>query len=329
MEAIARRLASSSRTSEHNTVIRIADSTILLDSIFDSREACFLYTSPGHPCAAPLPGMYAVRARMKLRRTTHNRAATRRVAAARRAHSLLGWCSHRRRCCASPQMPPSNQKRRTMTLQSTGTAAAKRTRNAQTPCEQHAAANLTNGDEMATEAPDTTTGSAGSASGAQPGTFHIDNHEVVGVPEDPVGPDGLFDVGGNHHVRGVSDDPVGLVGCSVVVPWDGTCHCVVDAYAPDAPGGPAYIISWCSKRDEHHLLSCAKMAERGAQCSHAVKANAPRRRLSRRCARRSAPRRTRSRGCGDCSRACGRAAPGRRISTRRSTLPTRAHGAPA
>ena len=87
----------------------------------------------------------------------------------------------------------------------------------------------------------------------------------------------FYDVGGEHDVLGVSDDPVGLVGCMVAVPWrDGgkmeASRCIVDAYAPDAPGGGSYIISWCRNREEHHLLTVAKMAERGAHCSSDVQA---------------------------------------------------------
>ena len=85
-------------------------------------------------------------------------------------------------------------------------------------------------------------------------------------------PSGVFDIG-DDEVLGVSDDPVGLVGCAFVVEWEGKARrCIVDAYAPDAPSGPAYIISWCGTREEHHLLSCATMANLGAQCSQGVKA---------------------------------------------------------
>jgi hypothetical protein len=81
-----------------------------------------------------------------------------------------------------------------------------------------------------------------------------------------------FDVGRDESVIGELKDPVGLVGCVVVVPWPVKGYrCVVDACACDAPDGPSYVISWLSNRDEHHLLSCARMATFGAQCSATVK----------------------------------------------------------
>jgi len=82
----------------------------------------------------------------------------------------------------------------------------------------------------------------------------------------------LFQVGRDKTVIGVVKDPVGLVGCVVMVPWPSKAsRCVVDAYASDAPDGAAYIISWVSKRDEHHLLPVARMASLGAQCAADVK----------------------------------------------------------
>jgi hypothetical protein len=81
-----------------------------------------------------------------------------------------------------------------------------------------------------------------------------------------------FNVGGGRRVHGTSEDLVGLVGSVVVVSWEGVAsRCHVDAYAPDAPGGPAYVISWVSRPNEHHLLLRTKMAELGAQCSRSVK----------------------------------------------------------
>ena len=84
----------------------------------------------------------------------------------------------------------------------------------------------------------------------------------------------LYNVG-DMEVFGVCNDPVGLVGSIVIVPWEGSAsRCMVDAYAGESPGGPAYVISWHSKRcrEEYHLFSVGKMAERGAQCSRDVKA---------------------------------------------------------
>jgi hypothetical protein len=81
-----------------------------------------------------------------------------------------------------------------------------------------------------------------------------------------------FNVGDGRRVDGTNEDLVGLVGSVVVVSWEGkTSRCNVDAYAPNAPGGPAYVISWVSRPKEHHLFLCAKMAELGAQCSRSVK----------------------------------------------------------
>ena len=48
--------------------------------------------------------------------------------------------------------------------------------------------------------------------------------------------------------------------------------CYVDAYAPDAPDGPAYVVSWVSNCDEHHLLPCATAAGLGSRCSNSVQA---------------------------------------------------------
>ena len=68
----------------------------------------------------------------------------------------------------------------------------------------------------------------------------------------------LYDVGRDAPVLGVHSDPVGLIGCQLMVPWPVKASlCYVDAYAPDAPDGPAYVVSWVSKCDEHHLLPCA------------------------------------------------------------------------
>jgi len=60
-----------------------------------------------------------------------------------------------------------------------------------------------------------------------------------------------FDVG-DDEVLGQLDDAVGLVGCTVVLTfdgWDGAHRCHVDAFAPNAPGGAAYIVSWKAGKD--------------------------------------------------------------------------------
>ena len=81
-----------------------------------------------------------------------------------------------------------------------------------------------------------------------------------------------FDVGGDEPVVGVQDDPVGLVGSEIVIRWnDENSRCHIDAYAPNAPDEPCYIISWVSKPDEHHLCTCSQMAGAGIRCSSSVK----------------------------------------------------------
>jgi hypothetical protein len=97
------------------------------------------------------------------------------------------------------------------------------------------------------------------------------NGGAAGCSSDELQPR-AFQVGRDKTVIGVVKDPVGLVGCVVMVPWPSKAsRCVVDAYASDAPDGAAYIISWVSKRDEHHLLPVARMASLGAQCAADVK----------------------------------------------------------
>ena len=81
----------------------------------------------------------------------------------------------------------------------------------------------------------------------------------------------MFDVGRDMDISASHDDPVGLVGCEIVVPWPDhaagtkTSRCIVDAYAADAPGEQAYVISWVGKRDEHHLFTINQMADLSAR----------------------------------------------------------------
>ena len=113
-----------------------------------------------------------------------------------------------------------------------------------------------------------------------------------------------FDVGGDELVVGVQDDPVGLVGCEIVIRWDNeNSRCLIDAYAPDAPDEPCYIISWVSEPNEYHLYTRIQMAEAGVRCSSSVKVKLegrPRRHLRRVRLRGRRLRRRRRRVSGAC-----------------------------
>ena len=87
---------------------------------------------------------------------------------------------------------------------------------------QHEQLSSSDGDEMELEALE---GAASSSGFGQSMRFNVDGIDVVGV----------------------HDDLVGLVGCEVMLTFEGwsrSYRCFVDAFAPDAPGGSAYVISW-------------------------------------------------------------------------------------
>ena len=75
-----------------------------------------------------------------------------------------------------------------------------------------------------------------------------------------------FDVGRDESVVGVQDQ-VGIVGCVVVMKWSGVeSRCFVDAYAPDAPDGPSYVISWV-KIEQSIICSRAQTWPRWARAA--------------------------------------------------------------
>jgi hypothetical protein len=109
----------------------------------------------------------------------------------------------------------------------------------------------------------------------QPTSNTLDGQQsdVNAVPScDEVQSSRPFDVGRDELVVGMLHDPIGLVGCEITIQWaNQTCRCHIDAYAPDAPDEPSYIISWVSTPDEHHLYTRGQMADAGARCSSSVK----------------------------------------------------------
>ena len=92
---------------------------------------------------------------------------------------------------------------------------------------QHENATLVETEQRMEAEPQASTGQQDSMPCLEPAIFRIDGHDV----------------------HGARKDPVGLVGCCVMIVFDGwprSYGCTVEAFAREAPGGPAYVISWKS-----------------------------------------------------------------------------------
>jgi hypothetical protein len=142
--------------------------------------------------------------------------------------------------------PPSAKKRRCSALSSAG--AAKRTLSNSAPRDS-----ASNDDDDDMDDDELCGCGTGSTSGTQPTSGH------------------RFEIDGQH-VNGTSNDPVALIGCRVMLTfteWSGSFGCKVEAFAPDAPDGPAYIISWearTSKWDAGRCLYSQRTPIREPSC---------------------------------------------------------------
>ena len=90
---------------------------------------------------------------------------------------------------------------------------------------QHENATLVETEQRMEAEPQASTGQQDSMPCLEPAIFRIDGHDV----------------------HGARKDPVGLVGRTVMLTFQecsGSHRCVVEAFAPDAAGGAAYIVSW-------------------------------------------------------------------------------------